>query len=157
MFSGVISSNSSVSINSNACSKLKIFGGDNFNASSDPEARVFVSFLLRHTLISISSVFPVCPMTIPPYTFSPGPTNNVPLSCALNRPYVIVSPASYAINDPCLRYWISPLYGPYPSNSVFKIPFPFVSVMNSPRYPISPLDGIENSSLEYPPLAAVIF
>ena len=34
---------------------------------------------------------------------------------------------------PCLRYWISPLYGAYPSNAVFMIPFPFVSVRKSPR------------------------
>ena len=40
---------------------------------------------------------------------------------------------------------MSPLYGPYPSNNVLMIPVPFVSVIKSPRYPISPLEGMENS------------
>ena len=47
-------------------------------------------------------------MTIPLYTFSPGPTKSVPRSCAENRPYATASPDSKAIRDPCLRYWKSP-------------------------------------------------
>ena len=47
------------------CSRLMIFGGTSFNASSALEERVFVSFYVLQTLISISSAFGLCPTTIP--------------------------------------------------------------------------------------------
>ena len=107
--SGVTSSSSSVSMKSSACSRLRILGGVRRKASSALDERVFVSCFFLQTLSSISSPFPFCPTTMPEYTFAPGPINKVPRSCALYRPYVIASPASNAIREPCLRYWISPL------------------------------------------------
>lgn len=83
---GVISSSSSVSMKSSACSRLMILGGVSRSASSALEERVLVSCFFLHTLISISSLFPVCPTTMPLYTFSPGPMNRMPLSWALYRP-----------------------------------------------------------------------
>ncbi len=52
-------------------------------ASSALEERVLVSFLVLHTLISISSALGFCPTTIPEYTFSPGPIKRIPRSWAL--------------------------------------------------------------------------
>ena len=62
---GVISKSSSVSINSIACSRLKIRGGERRSASSAEEERVLVSCFLLQTLTSMSSGFPVWPMTMP--------------------------------------------------------------------------------------------
>ena len=80
------SNNSSVSMNSRACSKLSTFLGERRSASSALDERVLVSCFFLHTLSSISSALPVCPITIPEYTFSPGPMNRVPRSCALYKP-----------------------------------------------------------------------
>lgn len=63
--SGVISRSSSTSIKSKACSRLKILGGVSFRASSAEEERVLVRCLVLHTFNSISSGFPLCPITIP--------------------------------------------------------------------------------------------
>ncbi len=52
---GVISSSSSVSMKSRHCSRLIIFFGTSFNASSALEERVLVNFFVLQTLISISS------------------------------------------------------------------------------------------------------
>ena len=83
---GVISSSSSVSMKSRHCSRLISFGVVSFSASSALEERVLVSFFVLQTLISMSYAFGFCPMTIPEYTFTPGPINSVPRSWALNRP-----------------------------------------------------------------------
>ena len=108
-FVGVTSNSSSVSMKSRHCSRERTLGGTSRSASSALEERVFVSCFFLHTFTSMSSLRPVWPTTIPAYTRSPGPINNVPRSWALNKPYVIASPASKAIRDPCLLYWISPL------------------------------------------------
>ena len=63
--SGVTSNNSSVSIKSRACSKLKILGGDKRKASSALDERVLVSCFFLHTLSSMSSPRPFWPTTIP--------------------------------------------------------------------------------------------
>ncbi len=106
---GVISKSSSVSINSRACSRLNSFFGVRRSASSALDDLVLVSCFFLQTLISISSALPVWPTTIPAYTFSPGSIKRIPRPCALNRPYVIASPSSKAISEPCLRYIMSPL------------------------------------------------
>ena len=143
-------------MNSIACSRLRTLGGVSFRASSAEEERVLVRCFVLQTFSSMSSALPFCPMTIPLYTFSPGPTKSVPRSCAENRPYATASPDSKAIRDPCLRYWKSPLYGAYPSKVVFRIPVPLVEVRNSPRKPIRPRDGIWNSRRTDPSLAVLI-
>ena len=79
-FLGVTSRSSSVSMNSRHCSRLKIRGGVSFSASSALEERVLVSFLVLQTFSSISSALPFCQMTMPAYTFSPGPIKRVPRS-----------------------------------------------------------------------------
>ena len=109
--SGVTSSSSSVSMKSSACSKLSTLGGVSVSASSAEEERVFVRCFFLQTFNSISSAREHCPITIPEYTFSPGPINREPRSCAENRPYATDSPDSNAIREPSLRYWISPRYG----------------------------------------------
>lgn len=62
---GVISSSSSVLMNSNACSRLRILGGVSLRASSAEEERVLVRCLVLQTFNSISSAFPFWPMTMP--------------------------------------------------------------------------------------------
>ena len=62
---GVISRSSSVSMKSRHCSRLIIFGGTSFNASSALEERVFVNFFVLQTLISMSYAFGLCPTIIP--------------------------------------------------------------------------------------------
>ncbi len=84
--SGVTSSNSSTSIKSIACSRLKILGGTKVNASSAEEDLVFVRCFFLQTFNSMSSALEDDPTTIPEYTFSPGPINKVPLSWAENSP-----------------------------------------------------------------------
>ena len=66
---GVTSNNSSTSIKSNACSRLKIFGGTRVNASSAEEERVLVRCFFLHTFNSMSSFLEQEPITIPAYTF----------------------------------------------------------------------------------------
>ena len=44
------------------------------------EERVLVRCLVLQTFSSMSSALPFCPITIPLYTFSPGPTKSVPRS-----------------------------------------------------------------------------
>ena len=61
-------------------------GGVSFKASSALEERVLVRCFVLHTFNSISSALPLCPITIPLYTFSPGPIKSVPRSCAEKRP-----------------------------------------------------------------------
>lgn len=61
-------------------------GGVSRSALSALEERVLVSCFFLQTLISISSLLPVCPTTMPLYTFSPGPINRIPRSWALYRP-----------------------------------------------------------------------
>lgn len=82
----MISNSSSVSINSRACSRLKILGGVKVSASSALEERVFVKCFFLQTLSSMSSGFALCPITMPAYTFSPEPIKSVPRSWALNKP-----------------------------------------------------------------------
>lgn len=53
-FSGVISSNSSVSMNSNACSRLNTFFGTNLKASSELEVLVFERCFVLQTFTSMS-------------------------------------------------------------------------------------------------------
>ena len=63
--SGVTSNNSSVSIKSRACSKLKILGGDKRKASSALDERVLGGCFYLHTLRARSSPRPFWPTTIP--------------------------------------------------------------------------------------------
>ena len=67
----------------NVCKKKHL---TNTRSSSAEEERVFVRCFFLQTFNSISSDFPLCPITIPLYTFSPGPINKVPRSCAEKSP-----------------------------------------------------------------------
>ena len=86
IFLGVISTISSSCINSIAYSNDIWIGGTKRNASSEPEALVFVKCFSLHTLIAKSSPLEFNPTIIPSYTSTPGPINNSPLSCALYNP-----------------------------------------------------------------------
>ena len=76
--SGVTSRSSSTSIKSNACSRLRILGGTSVSASSAEEERVLVRCFFLQTFSSISSAREEEPMTMPAYTFCPGPIKSVP-------------------------------------------------------------------------------
>ena len=77
MLIGVTSTSSSSAINSRHCSSERIVGGISFNASSLPEARLFVRCFCLHTLTAKSSSLEFSPTTSPSYTFSPAPMNRV--------------------------------------------------------------------------------
>ena len=100
-------------------------------ASSLPAARVLVMCFFLQTLTLMSSLLGETPTTIPSYTCVPGPTNRMPRSCALYRPYVTASPVSNATREPVSRRLRSPLYGWYSKKMEFMTPSPFVWVRNS--------------------------
>ena len=91
------------------CSRLIWRGGTRRSASSEPAARMFVSCFFLQTLTEMSSALGEEPTTMPAYTGTPGPMNSVPRSCALNRPYVTLSPVSNATREPVPRRERSPL------------------------------------------------
>ena len=63
----------------------------------------------------------------------------------LTHAYVVTFPGLSAINAPVFLCGILPNQGWYPSNILFIIPAPFVSVINWLLKPIKPLEGIKNS------------
>ncbi|CAN4026429.1 PrgI family protein, partial [Dysosmobacter welbionis] len=82
---GVTSSSSSSARNSRHCSRLICLGGTSRSASSEPLARMLVNCFFLQMLTVMSSLRGLTPITIPPYTGTPGPMNRVPRSWALNR------------------------------------------------------------------------
>src|SRR6266567_853345 len=63
---GVTSTSSSSSMNSSACSRVRLRGGVSLMASSVPEARTLVSFFPLQGLTSRSLSLECWPMIIPP-------------------------------------------------------------------------------------------
>ena len=110
---GVTSRYSSALMYSNASSREKITGGISFTLSSEPDARILVSFfdLVTFTMRSPSLAF--SPTTCPAYTSSCGKMKNLPLSCSLSIEYAKAVPLSIAIIEPLLRRSISPFQGAY--------------------------------------------
>ncbi len=107
---------------------------------------MFVSCLPLVGLTSISSPLDVFPTTIPAYTSVLGPMYRTPRVCRFPRANVRAFPFSIEIIDPTSRFSITPTCGRNAINRDERIPSPFVSIMNCPRYPSSPRVGISNTS-----------
>src|SRR5690606_16958596 len=82
--SGVTSRYSSRSMYSMNCSRDISTGGASLALSSDPEARMLVSFLVLVTLTTRSFSRLCSPTICPSYTSAPGETKKCPRSCNLS-------------------------------------------------------------------------
>src|SRR5690606_3537585 len=79
---GVISTSSSSSMKSSACSSENLVAGVSWIASSLPEARMLVSGLVLIAFTVRSLSFEWMPTSWPSYTWSPSAANSLPRSCS---------------------------------------------------------------------------
>ena len=122
-------------------------------ASSDPEARMLVSFLVLHALTSMSFSLLFSPMIMPSYTGTPDPMKSVPRSCKLSRAYALDVPALHGHQyAPVTRREAPPCAARIPRSTGSGCRCPRVSVRNSPLKPIRPRDGTFISRRVYPSL-----
>ena len=85
--------------------------GTSLIVSSEPAARTFVCFFSRTAFTSRSSWRAFSPITIPSYTSSPGPDEELPALLQLHQRERPVRPRRSATSDPEGRVRISPCQG----------------------------------------------